>query len=391
MSYLKKLKDTIDLKRIGEISYDEMGDILLGKDNHYSSDNLRKFFYVMDKIVDKIEDSAVLNDEQIKAELEAQRKAMQKERYKYQIAKIEERKANRREAKQELFYETLSTYMDNLPIPDFKPVKIDSESNKEYVLGMGDLHFGATFKSQNNQYSIDECKNRFKKLAYLLEEEIKRNSIPKIKILNVADTIQGILRLSDLQINELPVVESVIEVSRLLAQFLNEISTYCDVEYYHCSAANHSQIRPLGSKASEIATEDLEKVIVSYISDLLANNKNVKIYSDLEKDYLKFKIFNFNAIMLHGHQIKNVENAIKDLSNLHREFYDYCFLGHRHSANEIIVGETKTSNIEILTCPAFIGSDPYADSLMVGSKAMVKLYEFDSVYGHTASRNIILN
>ena len=124
---------------------------------------------------------------------------------------------------------------------------------------------------------------------------------------------------------------------------------------------------------------------------MLRDNDRVKVISDLSKDYLTFNIFNFKAIILHGHQIKNPNETIKDLSNLHREFYDFCFLGHRHSANEIIVGEGKSHNIEILTCPSFIGSDPYSDSLMVGSKAMVKLYEFDKIYGHTASKNIILN
>ena len=47
--------------------------------------------------------------------------------------------------------------------------------------------------------------------------------------------------------------------------------------------------------------------------------------------------------------------------------------------------------MEVLTIPAFIGSCPYADSLFVGSKAMAKIYEFDIVYGHTGSKNIILN
>lgn len=201
----------------------------------------------------------------------------------------------------------------------------------------------------------------------------------------------GILRITDLQLNEIPVVESVVEISRLLAQFLNDISAFCEIEYYHCSNSNHSQTRPLGTKASELAAEDLEKIIVSYIHDLLRDNPRIKVISDLDKDYLTFNIFDFKAIVLHGHQIKNTKDVLKDLSNLHRQFYDFCFLGHTHAANEIIVGEDISHNLEILTCPSFIGSDPYSDSLMVGCKSMVKLYEFDKIYGHTASRNIILN
>ena len=197
--------------------------------------------------------------------------------------------------------------------------------------------------------------------------------------------------MTDLQINDIPVVDAVVEISRLIAEFLNELSASCNITYYHVPKANHSQIRPLGSKASEIASEDMEKIIVNYISDLLKNNSRVTVKSNLEKDYVDFKIFDFECTSLHGHQIKNIKTTVKDLSNINRKWYSYVFLGHTHSANEIIVGEENHNNIEVLTIPSFIGSDPYADSLFVGSKAMVKIFEFDRVYGHIGSRYIILN
>ncbi len=390
-NYLSKLKKIAELKRNGQIDYDEMGDMLLGDKNIYSSDNIRKFWYIFDKIIDNIDDTVEITEEDLVNELELKRKEIIKERYKLQATKIEQTRYDRQDARRELFYENIRNAIKSLPLPDFKELPFDYENDKEYVVGMGDFHFGANFRSQNNTYSREECKRRLEKLSYALKCEIFNNDIYKLKIINVADTIQGILRLTDLQLNEVPVVESVVEISRLIAEFLNDLSAFCEIEYYHCSSANHSQTRPLGSKASELAAEDLEKVIVSYISDMLRDNNRIKVISDLAKDYLTFNIFNFKAIILHGHQIKNPNETIKDLSNLHREFYDFCFLGHRHSANEVIVGEGKTHNIEILTCPSFIGSDPYSDSLMVGSKAMVKLYEFDKIYGHTASKNIILN
>lgn len=68
--------------------------------------------------------------------------------------------------------------------------------------------------------------------------------------------------MSDLRINEVPVVQAVVEISQILAEFLNTLSTYCEIEYYHISSANHGQTRPLGSKASELATEDMEKLSV---------------------------------------------------------------------------------------------------------------------------------
>ena len=50
-NYLSKLKKIAELKRNGQIDYDEMGDMLLGDKNIYSSENIRKFWYIFDKII----------------------------------------------------------------------------------------------------------------------------------------------------------------------------------------------------------------------------------------------------------------------------------------------------------------------------------------------------
>jgi hypothetical protein len=38
-----------------------------------------------------------------------------------------------------------------------------------------------------------------------------------------------------------------------------------------------------------------------------------------------------------------------------------------------------------------IGSDPYSDSIMKGSKAAAKVYGFDNLHGHTETYKFILN
>ena len=389
-NYLTYLKRIAELKRLAKIGYDELGDLLLGEDNVYSSENIRKFWYIFDKIIDNIDDSVEFTEQDLLNELDSKKLEIQKERYKVQATKLELNRSLRQESRFELFYENIRDSIIALDPPEFKILK-GQNTKKKYVLGTGDYHYGAKFKSENNEYSREIFKQRLEELLAELVLEIDKNNINEIKMINVADSIQGLLRYTDLQINDIAVVDCVVEVSRLIAEFLKQLSVHCIVEYYHCPAANHSQTRPLGSKASEIATEDMERIIVNYVSDLLIKNDRVKVFTDLNKEYVELNIFDFKAIVLHGHQIKSVPNVIKDLSNLHRKFYDYAFLGHRHSANEIIVGEGLKHNIEILTCPSFVGSDPFADTLHVGSKAMCKLYEFDINNGHTGSKNIILN
>ena len=74
-----------------------------------------------------------------------------------------------------------------------------------------------------------------------------------------------------------------------------------------------------------------------------------------------------------------------------RSFIDYLLLGHLHNGKEIPSFEGCCTDTEILISPSFVGSDPYSDSLMKGSKASVKIYGFNDIYGHTETYKIILN
>lgn len=377
-------------KTLADIDYSELSEALYGQ--QYSSDFTRRMMYGSRATLDLLEKSAVNSCDcaDVATNIDDKKRELQEERYKLAAAKLELQRESRQKSRFDLFYEQVRDASRRLPMPELCEVSYN-ESGHEWVVGLGDLHYGAVFESVHNSYSRSECKRRFEFALAMLKKECVANGIDHLTILNVADSIQGILRISDVQLNDISVVDCVVEISRLIASFLNELSAVCEIDYYHVPSANHSQTRPLGSKASELATEDLERLIINWVSDLLADNPRVSVKNTVGRDYVEFNIFDFSCISEHGHQIKNVETCAEQLSALHRKMYDYVFLGHRHASNERIVAEGEHHNIEILTCPSFVGSDPYSDKLLKGSKAMIKLYEFDPVYGHVGSKNLILN
>ncbi|EPT6434292.1 hypothetical protein ACVQ11_005942, partial [Escherichia coli] len=79
-----------------------------------------------------------------------------------------------------------------------------------------------------------------------------------------------------------------------------------------------------------------------------------------EKDYHSFNIAGQQILALHGHQIKNINNAIKDYSMQHRKFYDIVLMGHLHGGQQISVGESENGNSELVIVPSIVGSDPYS-------------------------------
>lgn len=186
-----------------------------------------------------------------------------------------------------------------------------------------------------------------------VSQYVVNNNINKLHIVELGDTIQGILRISDLKLNETSVVEATVVVSRLIAKFLNDLSQICNIEYYHVPSSNHSQTRPLGTKASELMYEDIEFIIGNYIMDILSNNERINVHTNFGYDYIDIPIYDFNVIAMHGHTIKSLENALKDLGVMHRKLMDYVFIGHFHNGKVIPGNAHENHDTELLMSPSF--------------------------------------
>ena len=391
MREVEKIKSIVYGKLIDKTDdrdYSELAKELFGKE--LASDECRKRMYGMRHLLEAMEEEQInkVEDNDIIKEIETKKEELIKERMKLQTTKIEYNRNLRKDSRFEMFYENINDARDRLPMPVFEEL-ICEEQEGEYVLALADIHYGAFFESINNSYSREEVQRRFGKLIAKLKVLIHKNEINKLNIIELGDTIQGMLRLSDVKLNDIPVVDSVVEVSRLIATFLNELSRYTEITYRQVMASNHSQNRYLGTKANEMPNEDMERVIGNYIKDLVANNSRVEVVLS-ERDYDSFELSKQKILTLHGHQIKNINNAIRDYSMLHRTFYDICFVAHFHGGKQMSVAEGN-GNTEIVVCPSFIGSDPYSDSLKIGSKGMCRLFKIEENQGITEQYTIILN
>lgn len=323
-------------------------------------------------------------------ELEEKILELKTQRKKLNITKNEYNRNFNKEIKSELLYETLQDKIVELKPPMLRTISIH-KSKKESIEVIADIHYGAKFVTTNNEYSREICKERFEQLLSETIGYVKDNDLNTLKIVNNGDSLQGMLRINDLKMNDIPVVESLVEFSQLMASFLNELSAYVNIEYYQVPSANHTELRLLNSKAGEMANEDMEKIIINYIGDMLRSNDRVYVHREMKLDNIQFELCGYNFMCMHGHQLKNINSAIRDLSQRERKFIDYLLLGHLHGGKEIVVGEGVDNQVEVLLTPSFVGTCPYANSLMVGSKSMVKIYEFEEHKGHVGTKNIILN
>lgn len=384
-------------------NWDELAQIF-NKELHdnqvaYTSSCYRKQYKVAKKFFENCFQTLHGNEQE---DITEQLSELRKERAKLQTLNLERSRIERKQARHELFYEQIGSLCQRMPMQEMIDISDTSELQKNnndlrdeemsYVCVISDIHYGASFKSMNNEYSPEIAKERFNYLYIELVDFVKKHKVTHLTIVNLGDTIQNILRLSDIKMNDSTVVQSIVEISRIIAELLAKLSRYCYIVYYHVNKSNHSQYRALGSKANELENEDLEYVIANYIKDLCSNNESVSIKFDEEIDYVWLDRFGFNIACAHGHKVKNNYTVLQELNNTSSIVtYDYVILGHDHHEEHIAVGEGTTYDKEVLRVPSFVGSDPYADSLLKGSKAAVNIFGFSEIYGHTETYKIILN
>ena len=378
-----KIENTVD------IEWQDIVD-LLGLDIH--RDTLRKAcqgefgsYNVMKFFKEKMTEEKIGYDGL--SELDLKIIELKKERKKLQTISLEYNKMLREKARDELIIESVRDIIPTVEKTEFKPIK-PSYSDTEWILSFGDIHFDKFFESVNNFYNTDEIVRRFSLLLGSVVEQIEEKGIEHITVLNLGDSLEGLLRISALRTMRHGLLNSVVMFSRMMGDWLNELSKHVEITYRHVETANHSELRMFNQKRGE-TDENLELLIINYIHDYLKDNVRVNVVIE-NKPYIEFELNGYNFIALHGDAIKNRDSALKDLTMLHRKFYDYVMMGHFHSGMTKTVAEGLTNNKDVIIVPSFIGSDPYSDSLLVGSKGAAKLYGV-TANGITKEETFILN
>ena len=314
---------------------------------------------------------------------------------KIQTLNLERNRIDRAEIRQELFYEQVGQYIKALPVPEYKVYSESSQPHMvEYLLTIADVHYNACFESQNNIYSPKIAQKRMNKLADEVITFVLDKGVEKIHILSLGDSVQGLIHLTDVKINDTSFVRSVVEYSRMMSEFLTKLSEYVDVDYYHTPTANHTQIRALNSKPNELPVEDVEYIIGHYIKDLCKDNKRITVnLAEIDgQQYIAMQINGFLAVGMHGHTVSNLNTVIDDVGGLIGEPVDFLFLGHYHRASKTTSREVPGLHYdtEVVLCPSFVGSDPYSDRCMKSSKPACEIYGIDDDHGITETYKIIL-
>lgn len=381
LSFSKRVTRALSNKTI---SYKEWAKSLLNE-NIYGEENTRRCFVFFEKFLSILENDEINNiqDENKLQEILIAKKELEKERKKIQTINLEYNQYVRDISRFELFNEKIKEAIDNMPALIFSNTIQDKFNSKQTaVLCISDAHNGVEINMQTvfnepiNIYSPDILKKRLNKLADTVIKDYKNNfNYKKLIVFDLGDSIQNILRLSDIAKLKTGVIDSVLQYAEMISQFLNKIQNELNIQIeFSCLGGNHSELR-LISTGRNWESENLGKVIREFIALRLKDNQNIKV--DPYSDFSFKQIEGINILAIHGDDSKKNINEISYWEQYHNITIDILLMGHFHHQEQISLGYSPTGDKEIIIVPSLIGIDEFSRKNRKLARAGAKFILFE--------------
>lgn len=314
-----------------------------------------------------------------------------KERRKLRDEKNEYQRWLRAEARDEAIVEKIIEAVHDLPpieVPGYSAQ--EEKTDGEYVLMLGDEHYGAEFTIKGlrgeiiNQYSPEIFEERMWKLLDRVSEIVEWEEISRLKVFLLGDELDGVLRPGQLMKLRCGVVDATVRYMEFMAVWLNELTKLVGVEL-HMTDGNHSELRFFNQKSGAFENENMGKIIRAYWKARLADNARFKLVEN-ESGLIYTSTAGYNLLGVHG-EMKNLEDGIKQLENTYRQNIDYLVCGHLHHAAYETTGMFKG----VLRVPSVMGTDSFAMKLRRSSQPAATLVKFEEGRGKTVEWSISLN
>ena len=236
------------------------------------------------------------------------------------------------------------------------------DTGKEGIVMLSDWHYGIEVDTFLNRFNLTICKDRVQKLLVEAKEYFAHNPVNKIYVVNLGDLIAGRIHSTIRLQSRIDTVTQCLEVSEMLAEFLNELSECAPIEYYDC-LDNHSRVEP--NKSESLDLESLARIIPWHLNFRFKDNDTVNINRNLlDEDIITFTAMNGKYTIggVHGHKDKP-SKVVDGLTLMTKINFDLILCAHYHH----FAADEKNETL-VLSNGTLMGTDKYAMDLRLTSK-----------------------
>ena len=341
-------------KTLADADYTELAEHIYGKP--YSSDVARRMLYGSRFTLDLMDSERIdkIEDEQLLSDYDSMMIELKKERQKFNDQRSAFNKVIRDRSRQEELNEILEDAIanSNLPLLNYEKSYAVSSDN-DLLVSLNDIHFGAQYENYWGSYSPDICREMMRtyldNIISVAETHCSENCI----IWANGDLISGNIRRTIQISNKENVIQQIVGVSELIAEFIAELSTYFRKVKFVSVAGNHSRLNP--NKEDSPIDERLDDLVEWYLKARLQNFKNVEIGAGLKIDSTMYllNIRGLNYCGIHG-DWDATPSKIQALQTMVGKSLYAVLSGHLHHN---MVDEAQ--GVKTVMAGSFLGMDDY--------------------------------
>jgi predicted phosphodiesterase len=278
----------------------------------------------------------------------------------------------RNQGRKEFILEEIREYIKDLqPLSVPKVLYKTKTSKMDALFCIADAHYGKDIQIDGlngdilNIYNPTIFEERMWKLRDKYVGLIKQYNISELTLLDLSDSVEGILRFTSLMTIKYGLVESAIKYGNFLSEWIKDLSQYVKINYYSC-LGNHCEARILDSKSGDFSKESMQYVIDEVIKLSLIKNKRVIINDVRPLQYIKLN--NISVLATHGQNEKDLVDSVLKYKEIYDIKFDYLITGHLHNSKQ----ETASLRTKVIQCPSIIGIDDFSMKLKKTAKSEAK-------------------
>ena len=245
----------------------------------------------------------------------------------------------------------------------------EGDQNLEAILTIQDWHYGIRIDNMKNKFDVDIARRR---IEILINETIRRcldRGIEKLHVLNLGDLISGLIHLTIRVDNQIDVIQQTMEISEIVAEALNVLSEYFEIDYYWCRS-NHSRV--VAKKDESKVSENFDKITTWFLKERLAYNDRITIVDneDPDDEIIMANIKGLDVLASHGDNDR--ASAIGKLVTFTNILPKLVFFAHLHHNFAV-----EYNGIDIFMSGSLSGIGSYAKKLRLFNTPSHNLYIID--------------
>ena len=264
---------------------------------------------------------------------------------------------------------------------------ISDVGNSEAVIAFADWHYGMTTDNIWNKYNTDICRQRVSKFVSKAVKYLQRHNVKAAHVMLLGDAAHGAIHTGCRVASEENVCDQIMNVSEIIAEAINELSSYVPEINVYAAYGNH--LRTVQNKNDSIHSDNMEKLIPWWLEQRLQNNERVNIIKSDYYEFLYLNVCGYNIVGAHG-DLEKFKQFGLIVNTLFTKKYGLT-IDYTISADKHHIEEFEQMGIESVLIRSLCGTDDHANNGRLYSAPGQTLMVFSPSEGRECTYNIKLD